>query len=137
MQHVLYKEELSTLSFPLVQISSPTIIPLSREKHIYRHSHLSFSYKSNTASSYAQLNNTHNQRFCLPSSSHPHRQAKSSTMSSRRTRRSQAPPPPPPPRHRFWICGHCGEGGMSIRFNSFCLRSSCGRRKDYYATEYS
>ena len=29
---MLYKEELSTLSFPLVQILSQTIIPLSREK---------------------------------------------------------------------------------------------------------
>ena len=43
----------------------------------------------------------------------------------------------PPKKFRTrWICGHCGEGDMSIRFNTYCVRSSCGKRKDAYAREY-
>ena len=38
---------------------------------------------------------------------------------------------------RHWKCSHCGMGGMSTRFDPYCLNSTtCGRRKDYYATEY-
>lgn len=43
--------------------------------------------------------------------------------------------PPHLPKPRHWLCGHCLDGRqMSIRLDLFC--ASCGRRKDYYATEY-
>ena len=47
--------------------------------------------------------------------------------------RPPRPPRPPPPKE-FWICGDCGEGGMSIVYSSHC--SACGRRKDLSAREY-
>ena len=38
---------------------------------------------------------------------------------------------------RHWQCSHCGMGGMSTRFDAYCLNSAtCGRRKDVYATDY-
>ena len=46
-----------------------------------------------------------------------------------------APPAPPPQTPRFWKCGNCSGGRMSIRLDLFCV--FCGRRKDYSAMEYS
>ena len=59
-----------------------------------------------------------------------------SAESSVKTGGERKPPPPPPFKPRLWICGDCGEGGMSIEYNDICLRSNCGRRKDVYAREY-
>ena len=47
------------------------------------------------------------------------------------------PPRSRPPREsKNWRCGHCYHGGMSIKYDEFCISPSCGRRKDVYATEY-
>ena len=51
-------------------------------------------------------------------------------------RQHHPPPPPPPPKRKYWICGHCSEGGMTIALNPCCIAPSCGRPKDYFAREY-
>ena len=56
--------------------------------------------------------------------------------SARSFPRTPSPPPRRPPRPRHWICGSCGEVGMSIRRDFFCCSLSCARRKDWSAIEY-
>ena len=41
-----------------------------------------------------------------------------------------------PASYRYWTCGHCGEGLLSLKLDEHCLNASCGRRRDNYSTLY-
>lgn len=57
-------------------------------------------------------------------------------LTTRRKGFAPIPPPPPPPPRRYWNCGHCNEGLMSLKYDSSCTNRNCGYRRDGYASAY-